>query len=44
VERKGVIYLNPGSAGRQGANVPASAALMGVDAKRIKVRFIEFRK
>jgi putative phosphoesterase len=40
-ERGGVIYVNPGSAGAQRSKAPASAALMKIKGKEIKVRFIE---
>lgn len=40
-ERGGVVYVNPGSAGAQRSKAPASAALMEIEGKEIKVRFIE---
>jgi len=43
-EYNGVIYVNPGSAGRQRAGLPATAALMDIRGKRIEVRFIELFK
>jgi uncharacterized protein len=40
-KRSGVLYVNPGSAGPQRSSAPASAALMEIKGKKLKVRFVE---
>lgn len=40
-KRKGVLYVNPGSAGPQRSGAPASAALMEIEGKEIEVQFID---
>ena len=40
-EHGGVLYVNPGSAGRQQAGRPATAALLDIDGRLIEVRFVE---
>ena len=40
-KKDGVLYVNPGSAGRQRGGLPATAALMEVEGKRIEVQFVE---
>jgi putative phosphoesterase len=42
-EHNGVLYLNPGSAGRQPARLPATAVLLDVRGERLTPRFIELR-
>jgi len=37
----GVVYVNPGSARHQRVGLPATAALMDVQGKRIEVQFVE---
>lgn len=39
--RKGVLYVNPGSAGPQRSGEPASAAVMEIEGQEIEVRFID---
>jgi putative phosphoesterase len=41
-EHNGVLYVNPGSAGRQRGGLPATAALMDINRRRVQVRFVEF--
>jgi putative phosphoesterase len=40
-KRKGVLYVNPGSAGPQRSGEAASAALMEIEGKKIEVQFID---
>lgn len=40
-ERKGVLYVNPGSAGPRRFRLPVSAALLGVTGEAVNVRVIE---
>lgn len=41
VERAGVLYLNPGSAGRRRGRIPATAALLEVSGDEVEVQFLK---
>ena len=43
IERKGVLYINPGSAGPRRFQLPVSVALLTVDRKPFKVEFVELQ-
>lgn len=44
IERKnGVLYLNPGSAGRRRFSLPVSVALLSVTARGLRARIVELR-
>ncbi len=43
-ERDGVVYVNPGSAGPQRPNVPASAAVLDIHGERLVVQFVKLFK
>jgi hypothetical protein len=41
IERSGVLYINPGSAGPRRFQLPVSVALLNVDRRPFKVEFVE---
>ena len=41
IERNGVLYINPGSAGPRRFQLPVSVALLNVDRRPFKVEFVE---
>jgi hypothetical protein len=41
VERNGVLYLNPGSAGPRRGRIPATAALLEVNTNEVDVHFLK---
>jgi hypothetical protein len=41
IERNGVLYINPGSAGPRRFQLPVSLALLDVDRKPFKVEFVD---
>ncbi|HEX2918720.1 MAG TPA: metallophosphoesterase family protein [Edaphobacter sp.] len=42
-QKKGVVYLNPGSAGPRRFNLPVSVALVTVDESRLEPRMVELQ-
>ena len=41
VERNGVLYVNPGSAGQRRGRIPATAALLEVNGDEVEVHFLK---